>query len=222
MTMLSANPSRCPSHVDKLEIYSGKTWNLRWCWLILVCYGDEEQGSRRRGKEACFCETGGKSAVAPFRFRRHRLWGMCCFNYLIAARFLFYVYLTAEIFLWHAVGFYLFFVGYVFWMDFEQSDIKQMGGCRHKVKGFWFWVWQFDFNQIFLFILSWYFESNSSMEDDELGTFSWPIIVLVGDLSKFSKNLVLVYFKSNILIVLILSKFYSSFVDLSIFSDWFS
>jgi sodium/potassium/calcium exchanger 6 len=40
--------------------------------------------------------------------------------YLIAALFLFYVYLSAEIFLWQAVGFvvfYVFFVGIVFWMD---------------------------------------------------------------------------------------------------------
>ncbi|GMY21464.1 cation/calcium exchanger 5-like [Fagus crenata] len=40
--------------------------------------------------------------------------------YLVAALFLFYVYLSAEIFLWQAVGFvgfYVFFVGIVFWMD---------------------------------------------------------------------------------------------------------
>lgn len=40
--------------------------------------------------------------------------------YLISATFLFYVYLSAEIYLWQAVGFvgfYLFFVGFVFWMD---------------------------------------------------------------------------------------------------------
>ncbi|KAK9291751.1 hypothetical protein L1049_019701 [Liquidambar formosana] len=40
--------------------------------------------------------------------------------YLIAALSLFYVYLSAEIFLWQAigfVGFYVFFVGFVFWMD---------------------------------------------------------------------------------------------------------
>ncbi|KAL5061011.1 hypothetical protein RYX36_032615 [Vicia faba] len=40
--------------------------------------------------------------------------------YLTAAMFLFYVYLSAEIFLWQAVGFvafYLFFVGFVFYMD---------------------------------------------------------------------------------------------------------
>ncbi|GAA0139667.1 primary active transporter [Lithospermum erythrorhizon] len=41
--------------------------------------------------------------------------------YLVAALFLFYVYLSAEIYLWQAVGFvgfYLFFVVIVFWMDF--------------------------------------------------------------------------------------------------------
>ncbi|KAK7258838.1 hypothetical protein RIF29_24426 [Crotalaria pallida] len=40
--------------------------------------------------------------------------------YLTAALFLFYVYLSAEIFLWQAVafvGFYVFFVGFVFYMD---------------------------------------------------------------------------------------------------------
>ncbi|XP_073008305.1 cation/calcium exchanger 5 [Typha latifolia] len=43
------------------------------------------------------------------------------FFYLVAASALFYVYLSAEIFLWQAVGFvlfYLFFVGFVFYMDF--------------------------------------------------------------------------------------------------------
>ncbi|XP_075656729.1 cation/calcium exchanger 5 [Castanea sativa] len=50
--------------------------------------------------------------------------------YLVAALFLFYVYLSAEIFLWQAVGFvgfYVFFVGIVFWMDFG------LGGGRRKV-----------------------------------------------------------------------------------------
>ncbi|KAH7519065.1 hypothetical protein JRO89_XSUnG0142900 [Xanthoceras sorbifolium] len=40
--------------------------------------------------------------------------------YLVAALFLFYVYLSGEIFLWQALGFvafYVFFVGVVFWMD---------------------------------------------------------------------------------------------------------
>ncbi|CAH9145188.1 unnamed protein product [Cuscuta epithymum] len=45
--------------------------------------------------------------------------------YLTAAMFLFYVYLSAEIFLWQAigfVGFYLFFVVIVFWMDFGDGN----------------------------------------------------------------------------------------------------
>ncbi|XP_022858880.1 cation/calcium exchanger 5-like [Olea europaea var. sylvestris] len=53
-------------------------------------------------------------AVDPAPFIRDVLF------YLTAALFLFYVYLSAEIFLWQAigfVGFYLFFVGLVFWMD---------------------------------------------------------------------------------------------------------
>lgn len=53
-------------------------------------------------------------AVDPAPFIRDVLF------YLTAALFLFYVYLSAEIFLWQAigfVGFYLFFVGFVFWMD---------------------------------------------------------------------------------------------------------
>ncbi|KAF5740598.1 cation exchanger family protein [Tripterygium wilfordii] len=40
--------------------------------------------------------------------------------YMTAALFLFYVYLSGEIFMWQAVGFvgfYVFFVGLVFWMD---------------------------------------------------------------------------------------------------------
>ncbi|CAK9148668.1 unnamed protein product, partial [Ilex paraguariensis] len=52
--------------------------------------------------------------------------------YLIATFFLFYVYLSAEIFLWQAigfVGFYLFFVGFVFWMDLG------MGGGKGKHRG---------------------------------------------------------------------------------------
>ncbi|KAM0951001.1 putative sodium/calcium exchanger membrane region [Dioscorea sansibarensis] len=42
------------------------------------------------------------------------------FFYLVAVSGLFYVYLSAEIYLWQAVGlvcFYIFFVGLVFWMD---------------------------------------------------------------------------------------------------------
>ncbi|KAL6545018.1 Cation/calcium exchanger 5 [Orobanche hederae] len=53
--------------------------------------------------------------------------------YLTAALFLFYVYLSAEIYLWQAVGFvgfYIFFVGIVFWMDLGYS-----GGKRSKICG---------------------------------------------------------------------------------------
>lgn len=51
--------------------------------------------------------------------------------YLIAALFLFYVYLSAEIYLWQAVGFvgfYLFFVGFVFWMDLGMGGGRVHGG----------------------------------------------------------------------------------------------
>ena len=47
--------------------------------------------------------------------------------YLVAALFLFYVYLSAEIFLWQAIGFYVFFVGIVFWMDFGLGGGRKMG-----------------------------------------------------------------------------------------------
>lgn len=53
--------------------------------------------------------------------------------YLIAALFLFYVYLSAEIFLWQAIGFvlfYLFFVGFVFWMDLGMGADKEKGGTE--------------------------------------------------------------------------------------------
>ncbi|GER55405.1 cation/calcium exchanger 5 [Striga asiatica] len=53
--------------------------------------------------------------------------------YLTAALFLFYVYLSAEIYLWQAVGFvgfYVFFVGVVFWMDLGYA-----GGERRKRSG---------------------------------------------------------------------------------------
>ncbi|KAI3936357.1 hypothetical protein MKW92_036286 [Papaver armeniacum] len=49
------------------------------------------------------------------------------FFYLIAAFTLFYVYLSAEIYLWQAigfVGFYVFFVGFVFYMDVVKVDEK--------------------------------------------------------------------------------------------------
>ncbi|KAK3119731.1 hypothetical protein QOZ80_9AG0674420 [Eleusine coracana subsp. coracana] len=53
-------------------------------------------------------------AVPPASFARD------VFCYLVAASGLFYIYLSAEIFLWQAVGlvlFYAFFVGLVFYMD---------------------------------------------------------------------------------------------------------
>lgn len=53
--------------------------------------------------------------------------------YLTAALFLFYVYLSAEIYLWQAVGFvgfYLFFVGLVFWMDLGLGA----GGKKSRVE----------------------------------------------------------------------------------------
>lgn len=47
--------------------------------------------------------------------------------YLMAAFLLFYVYLSGELYFWQAigfVGFYLFFVGFVFWMDFGSGSKK--------------------------------------------------------------------------------------------------
>ncbi|KAG6646555.1 cation/calcium exchanger 5 [Carya illinoinensis] len=58
--------------------------------------------------------------------------------YLIAALFLFYVYLSAEIFLWQAVGFvgfYVFFVGIVFWMDWGLSGARRKGGSELGMVG---------------------------------------------------------------------------------------
>ncbi|XP_076943320.1 cation/calcium exchanger 5-like [Bidens hawaiensis] len=55
-------------------------------------------------------------AVSPAMFVRDVLF------YLTAGLFLFYVYLSGEIYLWQAVGFvafYVFFVGFVFWMDLK-------------------------------------------------------------------------------------------------------
>ncbi|KAL5566116.1 hypothetical protein UlMin_029280 [Ulmus minor] len=60
------------------------------------------------------------------------------FFYLIAALFLFYVYLSAEIFLWQAVGFvlfYLFFVGFVFWMDLGMGVEKEKSGSEMGLIG---------------------------------------------------------------------------------------
>ncbi|GFP80652.1 cation/calcium exchanger 5 [Phtheirospermum japonicum] len=67
-------------------------------------------------------------AVEPAPFVRDVLF------YLTAAMFLFYVYLSAEIYLWQAVGFvgfYVFFVGIVFWMDLRLGG----GGERSKRSG---------------------------------------------------------------------------------------
>ncbi|XP_050937224.1 cation/calcium exchanger 5 isoform X2 [Cucumis melo] len=64
-------------------------------------------------------------SVNPAQFVRDVLF------YLTAALFLFYVYLSAEIFLWQAVGFvgfYLFFVGFVFWMDLRMGSGKAKSG----------------------------------------------------------------------------------------------
>jgi solute carrier family 24 (sodium/potassium/calcium exchanger), member 6 len=61
-------------------------------------------------------------AVPPPSFARD------VFFYLLAASALFYVYLSAEIFLWQAVGFvifYAFFVGLVFYMDLGSADGKK-------------------------------------------------------------------------------------------------
>ncbi|KAL7126389.1 hypothetical protein ABFS83_14G183300 [Erythranthe nasuta] len=55
--------------------------------------------------------------------------------YLTAALFMFYVYLSAEIYLWQAVGFvafYVFFVGIVFSMDFGYSGGGGGGGGGEK------------------------------------------------------------------------------------------
>lgn len=57
--------------------------------------------------------------VYPLPFVREVLF------YLTTATFLFYVYLSVEIFLWQAVrfiGFYLFFVRFVFYMDLGMAD----------------------------------------------------------------------------------------------------
>ncbi|CAI0551128.1 unnamed protein product [Linum tenue] len=53
--------------------------------------------------------------------------------YLVAAMSLFYVYLSGEISFWQAagfVGFYLFFVGVVFWMDLGMNKGKRGGRGR--------------------------------------------------------------------------------------------
>lgn len=70
-------------------------------------------------------------AVDPAPFIRDVLF------YLTAALFLFYVYLSAEIYLWQAVGFvgfYIFFVGIVFSMDLGYKNVKS-GGGEHLGRG---------------------------------------------------------------------------------------
>lgn len=59
--------------------------------------------------------------------------------YLVGALFLFYVYLSGEITFWQAVGFvgfYIFFVGFVFWMDLGTGVVhKKDGGEMDCEKG---------------------------------------------------------------------------------------
>lgn len=58
--------------------------------------------------------------------------------YLVAAMFLFYVYLSGEIFLWQAVGFvgfYAFFVGIVFWMDLGMNRSEKKGQMEMSYLG---------------------------------------------------------------------------------------
>ncbi|KAD7478382.1 hypothetical protein R6Q59_007842 [Mikania micrantha] len=71
-------------------------------------------------------------AVSPAPFIRDVLF------YLTAALFMFYVYLSAEIFLWQAIGFvafYLFFVGFVFWMDLgmDTGGKSKRGGADDHI-----------------------------------------------------------------------------------------
>ncbi|XP_058077754.1 cation/calcium exchanger 5 [Magnolia sinica] len=59
------------------------------------------------------------------------------FFYLVAAFWLFYVYLSAEISLWQAVGFvtfYVFFVGFVFWMDVVAAGGGKTGGRKEEAE----------------------------------------------------------------------------------------
>ncbi|GAB4835851.1 Cation/calcium exchanger 5 [Ancistrocladus abbreviatus] len=58
--------------------------------------------------------------------------------YLIAALFLFYVYLSGELYIWQAigfVGFYLCFVGFVFWMDLGSRKGVSVDGSGRDVNG---------------------------------------------------------------------------------------
>ncbi|OEL31815.1 hypothetical protein BAE44_0007166 [Dichanthelium oligosanthes] len=81
-------------------------------------------------------------AVPPASFARD------VFFYLLAASGLFYIYLSAEIFLWQAVGlvlFYVFFVGLVFYMDLGgeegkavstyAAELEMANGIGHVAKG---------------------------------------------------------------------------------------
>ncbi|TXG65600.1 hypothetical protein EZV62_006875 [Acer yangbiense] len=56
--------------------------------------------------------------------------------YLVSALFLFYVYLSGEIFLWQSLGFvafYVFFVGVVFWMDLGMSRGEKKSDMEMKL-----------------------------------------------------------------------------------------
>jgi hypothetical protein len=78
-------------------------------------------------------------AVPPASFARD------VFCYLVAASGLFYIYLSAEIFLWQAVGFvlfYAFFVGLVFYMDLgaegkavTAAELDMAGGIGRVAMG---------------------------------------------------------------------------------------
>ncbi|KAK4851811.1 hypothetical protein QYF36_018621 [Acer negundo] len=56
--------------------------------------------------------------------------------YLVSALFLFYVYLSGEIFLWQSLGFvafYVFFVGVVFWMDLGMTRGEKKSDMELKL-----------------------------------------------------------------------------------------
>ncbi|RCV36488.1 hypothetical protein SETIT_7G323000v2 [Setaria italica] len=70
-------------------------------------------------------------AVPPAPFARD------VFFYLLAASGLFYIYLSAEIFLWQAVGlvlFYVFFVGLVFYMDLGGDEGKAVANSAAELQ----------------------------------------------------------------------------------------
>ncbi|KAK9139660.1 hypothetical protein Scep_009341 [Stephania cephalantha] len=69
-------------------------------------------------------------AVDPAPFARDVLF------YLVGVSWLFYVYLSGEIYVWQAVGFvgfYVFFVGFVFWMDVGLKG-RRRGDCGGDVE----------------------------------------------------------------------------------------